>query len=60
MDLEVEEDLALDLRVYGYCYWKIVNGKKVRIHPKDIRYDRNGVPRDSTNTEAQCTSDSAP
>jgi hypothetical protein len=50
-DEEVQEDLALDLRVYGSCYWKIVDGRKVRIHPYDIRYIK-GEPRDSTNTVA--------
>ena len=50
-DAEVEEDLALDLRAYGSCYWKIVDGRKVRIHPQDIRYIK-GEPRDSTNTIA--------
>lgn len=48
---EVEEDLALDLRAYGSCYWKIVDGRKVRIHPRDIRYIK-GEPLDSTNTVA--------
>ena len=48
---EVEEDLALDLRAYGSCYWKIVDGRKIRIHPRDIRYIK-GEPRDSTNTVA--------
>lgn len=46
------EELALDLRVYGTCYWKMIDGKKVRIHPMDIRYGRDDVPRDSSNTEA--------
>jgi len=50
-DQEVDEDLAIDLRVYGTCYWKIVDGHKVRIHPRDIRYIK-GEPRDSTNTVA--------
>lgn len=49
---DVEEDLALDLRVYGSCYWKVVDGRKMRIHPLDIRYGRDGVPRDSTNSVA--------
>lgn len=49
-EVEVGDDLALDRRIYGSCYWKIVEGRKVRIHPKDIRYGRDGVPRDSTNT----------
>ena len=34
----VEEDLALDLRAYGTCYWKMVDGKKVRVHPHDIHF----------------------
>jgi hypothetical protein len=50
-ETEVAEDLALDLRVYGSCYWKFVDGKKVRIHPQDIRYIK-GEPRDSSNTVA--------
>jgi hypothetical protein len=45
----VAEDLALDLHVYGTCYWKYVDGKKVRVHPLDIRYIK-GEPRDSSNT----------
>jgi hypothetical protein len=45
----VEEDLALDLRAYGSCYWKMVDGRKVRVHPRDIRYI-NDEPRDSSNT----------
>lgn len=52
-DLEVEEDLALDFRVYGSCYWRVVDGKKVRIHPQDIRYGHDGVPRDSSNAPAE-------
>jgi len=50
---EDEEDLALDRRVYGNCYWKVVDGKKVRIHPMDVRIGRDGVPRDSSNTAAE-------
>jgi hypothetical protein len=50
-ETEVAEDLALDLRVYGSCYWKFVDGKKERIHPQDIRYIK-GEPRDSSNTVA--------
>lgn len=57
-DIEVEEDLALDMQVYGTCYWKIVDGRKVRIHPRDIRYVK-GVPRDSTNTAAERAANSA-
>lgn len=48
-DEEVNEDLALDLRAYGSCYWKYVDGKKVRVHPRDVRYIK-GEPRDSSNT----------
>ena len=46
---EVEEDLLLDRRVYGTSFHKIVDGKKVRVHPQDVRYI-NGEPRDSSNT----------
>jgi len=58
-DEEVDEDLALDLRAYGSCYWKIVDGRKVRIHPQDIRYGRDGVPRDSKNAVASSAKRSA-
>lgn len=47
---EVEEDLTMDRRVYGTSFHKIVNGKKVRVHPQDVRII-NGVPKDSSNTE---------
>lgn len=48
---DIEQELRLDRRVYGSCYWKVIDGKKVRIHPRDIRYIK-GVPRDSANAEA--------
>lgn len=51
-DIEVEQDLVLDRQVYGTCYWKVVDSRKVRIHPQDIRYVK-GIPRDSTNTAAE-------
>lgn len=47
---EVEEDLLLDRRVYGTSFHKIVNGKKVRVHPRDVRII-NDMPKDSSNTE---------
>lgn len=47
---EVEEDLLLDRRVYGTSFHKIVNGKKVRVHPLDVRII-NDMPKDSSNTE---------
>jgi hypothetical protein len=56
--LEVEQDLELDRLVYGSCYWKVKDGRKVRIHPKDIRYGLDGVPRDSSNTAAERLPDS--
>lgn len=55
---EVEEDLALDMRVYGCCFWKIVDGQKVRVHPRDVRRGRDRVWRDSTNTSVEYNSDS--
>lgn len=48
-EAEVQEELALDLHVYGCCYWKIIDGRKVRVHPHDVRYIK-GEPRDSSNT----------
>jgi len=53
-EVPVNEDLALDLLVYGSCYWKYVDGRKVRIHPQDVRIIK-GEPRDSSNTV--CTSE---
>lgn len=51
---EVEEDLLLDRRVYGTSFHKIVDGKKVRVHPQEVRYIK-GEPRDSSNTA--CTAE---
>jgi hypothetical protein len=54
---EVEEDLALDLRVYGVCFWKVVDGQKVRVHPRDVRRDvKDRVWRDSTSTQVEYNS----
>lgn len=46
---QIEEDLELDMHVYGCCFYKFVDGKKVRVHPHDVRWIK-GEPRDSTNT----------
>lgn len=42
MELDVEQDLRLDLAVYGSCYWRVVDGTKVRIHPREIVMDSKG------------------
>ncbi len=44
----VQEELELDLRVYGCCFYKWTDGKKVRVHPLDVRFI-NDEPRDSSN-----------
>lgn len=36
-----EEDLAFDLRNYGACYWKYIDGKKVRVPIENVRYINN-------------------
>jgi hypothetical protein len=56
---EVEEDLALDMRTYGVCFWKFVDGRKVRVHPLDVRRGRDRIWRDSTNTPVEYNSVSA-
>lgn len=33
----VDGELADDLRIFGICYSKMVNGVKVRVPPQDIR-----------------------
>lgn len=37
----VEAELAMDLRVYGSCYWRVVDGEKVRVHPCDVITNAN-------------------
>ena len=34
---DVDEDLALDLVAYGNCFWKVVDGHKVRIPLDQIK-----------------------
>ena len=41
-DEEVESELALDRRIYGNCFWRVVNGRKVRIHPREVVMDSKG------------------
>lgn len=36
-----EIELAQDLRLYGSCYWKYVDGKKVRVPIENVRYINN-------------------
>lgn len=36
-----ECDLADDLRLYGSCYWKYIDGKKVRVPIEKVRYINN-------------------
>lgn len=45
-DQDVERELMLDRRIYGSCYWKVVDGKKVRVPPEAVFWDTNGRPRD--------------
>jgi hypothetical protein len=33
-----DDDLADDLRIYGSCYWKMVDGKRVRVPIEKVRY----------------------
>ena len=43
--MSVEEDLEFDLITMGCCFWKIVDGEKVRIDPRDV-LGRGGLDRD--------------
>lgn len=36
-----EIELAQDMRMYGACYWKYVDGKKVRVSIEEVRYINN-------------------
>lgn len=38
-----DDDLAADLRIYGSCFWKEVDGKRVRVPMEKVRYI-NGAP----------------
>ena len=33
-----DEDLADDLRIYGSCFWKMVDGKRVRVPMEKVQY----------------------
>jgi hypothetical protein len=43
MSAEVEAELAEDLRIFGNCFWKVVNGQKVRVHPRDVQINADGT-----------------
>jgi hypothetical protein len=43
MSAEIEAELAEDLRIFGNCFWKIVNGQKVRVHPRDVQINADGT-----------------
>lgn len=62
-DIEVEEDLRLDRQVYGNCFWKVVDGHKVRIHPRNVTVMRDGslysIEGGTIHSETYATADSA-
>lgn len=33
----VEEELKNDKLIYGNCFWRVVNGRKVRVSPLDVQ-----------------------
>lgn len=33
---DVEAELLLDRLIYGNCFWRVENGRKVRIAPWDV------------------------
>ena len=41
-ETDVEGELLLDRILFGSCYWRVVDGKKVRIHPMEIVMDSEG------------------
>jgi hypothetical protein len=43
----VEDALELDMRLYGQCYSKRVDGKTVRVSPQEVHITKDG-PRDGT------------
>lgn len=40
---DVEEELALDRMYFGACYWRVVDGKKVRVSPWEVRIRDDGT-----------------
>lgn len=41
--MTVEEELWVDRVVYGACYWREVEGRKVRIPPQEILIGDDGA-----------------
>ncbi len=41
-ELAIEADLDLDLRLFGSCFWRVVDGKKVRVPPDGVRIRDDG------------------
>lgn len=35
---KTDNDLADDLRIYGSCFWKFVEGERVRVPIEQVRY----------------------
>ena len=46
---ETEANLQSDQALYGNSFWRVKNGKKVRVPPWEVTYDYAGTPRDTTN-----------
>jgi len=42
---KVEAELLLDRLIYGNSFWHVIDGKKYRVHPENVYFDRKGVPR---------------
>ena len=45
VDKEIDRLLSEDLFMYGVCYWKLLNGRKIRVSPRDVRI-KDGKPVD--------------
>jgi hypothetical protein len=39
---DVERELLLDRVFYGSCFWRVVDGKKVRVPPEEVTMDLEG------------------
>lgn len=41
-ETDVESELLLDRILFGCCFWRVVDGKKVRVSPIDVTMDSEG------------------
>lgn len=51
--MKIQEALDADMETYGGCYWKIVNGKRVRIPPREVYHQQGAYFEETTNLLVQ-------